>query len=601
MTLSSIPSGMPTPTTSAPILVTAITVASYGTYPESWGTYLATGVSGNTLTGLTLIDGTDSAWAAGAYVEMRNCAYLSNLITTALTSLLGLSGLIKVVSGVPGAAVSGTDYVVPSVTSLSSLATVGTITSGTWKSTLATTHQASANLNATALPAPQTGTVLQIANADTTPTRLEIDSFGATSYLSLMRSDGTNASPSALQSGDEIGGFNVWGHDGVGVVGPRASVRCYAGAIWSSGSQPTYISLTTTAVNTVAQVEVMRLGSDQSVTLPATVTGGSQGAGTLNAAGLYVNGSSVLTSFTGDGTVLSSTPSTTGVASLALAPGNTILGNATTSNASPTYAFGLFGVPQVLTATSTTLSASSPSYNILNAASNAVNVILPASSTCPGKVFYFSSSSGAHAQNFTLNAADTYLNNSAGSTIALQGNTGAASSWPFAIMSSGVSSWLPMFPFSVPTTQIALANNGALCYVASSALTTMATGTSGQLPQSGGSGAPTWTSTPGSGTALTSVTANAFNASTGQTTVSGTSGNYKWSQPFAGASYKQVIIYLNAYTNSSTSAIVFTTAFTQTPVVSADSTTLTISTISNTGITIPIATSQSGFIILEGY
>ena len=88
--------------------------------------------------------------------------------------------------------------------------------------------------------------------------------------------------------------------------------------------------------------------------------------------------------FTGDGTVLSSTPSsavtTTGTvtAALANAAAYTLLGNDTGSAAVPTYVNGLMGF-QTLTAASTTLTAASPSHNVLNTASNAVIAVLPGS------------------------------------------------------------------------------------------------------------------------------------------------------------------------------------------------------------------------------
>jgi hypothetical protein len=64
----------PTPTPSAPILFTVVSAATYGLFPETFCTYEATGLTGDTLTGITLIDGTDTAWVAGADVEMRTCA-----------------------------------------------------------------------------------------------------------------------------------------------------------------------------------------------------------------------------------------------------------------------------------------------------------------------------------------------------------------------------------------------------------------------------------------------------------------------------------------------------------------------------------------------
>lgn len=95
--------------------------------------------------------------------------------------------------------------------------------------------------------------------------------------------------------------------------------------------------------------------------------------------------------------------------------------------------------------------------------------------------------------------------------------------------------------------------------------------------------------------------ANSINSTIAQTTVNGSAGSYIWSQPLQGSSWKKVIIYFNGYTNVGTSAITFTVSFSFTPQIIANGTTLSIATISASGMTVPIGTSISGFIILEGY
>ena len=73
------------------------------------------------------------------------------------------------------------------------------------------------DLNAASLPTAQTGAILQAGNVDGTASRIEIDGFANTAYVSGVRYDGTNASPTTLQLGDEIGGYNAWGWDGAAV------------------------------------------------------------------------------------------------------------------------------------------------------------------------------------------------------------------------------------------------------------------------------------------------------------------------------------------------------------------------------------------------
>lgn len=84
-------SQFPVPTALAPILVTVITAASYASYPETFCTYQATGITSDTLTGLTVIDGVDTPWAVGAIVEMRTCAKHINDLESALAGVTEVS------------------------------------------------------------------------------------------------------------------------------------------------------------------------------------------------------------------------------------------------------------------------------------------------------------------------------------------------------------------------------------------------------------------------------------------------------------------------------------------------------------------------------
>lgn len=146
------------------------------------------------------------------------------------------------------------------------------------------------NFNAAALPAAQSGTLFQEGNADSTVSRIENDAFGAAAHFSSVRWDGTNASPTTLQSGDEITSLNAFGYDGSGVLGPQASFREYAAQAWTASHAGTYADVATTANNSTTLAEVIRFENDGGITVPATVTGGDKGAGTLNAGGLYIAG-----------------------------------------------------------------------------------------------------------------------------------------------------------------------------------------------------------------------------------------------------------------------------------------------------------------------
>ena len=85
---------------------------------------------------------------------------------------------------------------------------------------------------------------------------------------------------------------------------------------------------------------------------------------------------------------------------------------------------------------------------------------------------------------------------------------------------------------------------------------------------------------------------------TAPTAISGHSG-CTYQQPFSGTYYKKVVIYLNAYTGTAV-GVTYPHAFTKTPSVVKNDTTCTLPSLTNSGCTIT-GTSQTGFIILEGY
>ena len=140
------------------------------------------------------------------------------------------------------------------------------------------------NLNGAAIQPPQSGALLQLEQANATAGRLEMDTFGAAGYNSTVRSDGTAASPTTLQAGDELGGFNAWGYNGTSIVGPNASFRTYAAQNWSVGANGTYADVATTPNGSTTLTEVEKWWQDGSVTIGAP-TGNNEGIGTL----IYAN------------------------------------------------------------------------------------------------------------------------------------------------------------------------------------------------------------------------------------------------------------------------------------------------------------------------
>jgi hypothetical protein len=102
------------------------------------------------------------------------------------------------------------------------------------------------------------------------------------------------------------------------------------------------------------------------------------------------------------------------------------------------------------------------------------------------------------------------------------------------------------------------------------------------------------------GAAFNNVWAYSINPQATQTTLTGTAGTAVCSQPFAGVSYKKVIVYLNGYTDTGTQTFTYPTAFTQTPYVYGLAGGVSGATATTTSIKFT-TTLLSGFVIIEGF
>jgi hypothetical protein len=180
--------------------------------------------------------------------------------------------------------------------------------------------------NTSALPATDTGTMLTLGNVDGTPTRLEMTSGGSTAFFTGRTSLGTIAVPLTLTIGSHIVSFNAHGYDGTSWgTTPNGSFRIFADGTWTSSSHPTRTCEATTAASSLTMIDQWCVYATGGATL-GSPTGGDQGAGKINAIGLYVNGSAVLaagiTALSGDGTATGP-----GSAALTLATVNTNVGS----------------------------------------------------------------------------------------------------------------------------------------------------------------------------------------------------------------------------------------------------------------------------------
>lgn len=146
------------------------------------------------------------------------------------------------------------------------------------------------NTAAGTLPTLPTGT-LYLASATSTPRFTALGVAGA-AFFTVARLDGTLASPTAVQSAEQIGGYNSYGYGTSALLGPTTSIRSYADENFATNFG-SYLMLSTTATTTATLTDRVKIGSDGGVLVPPTVTGGTKGSGTINAAGLYVAGVAV--------------------------------------------------------------------------------------------------------------------------------------------------------------------------------------------------------------------------------------------------------------------------------------------------------------------
>ncbi len=95
------------------------------------------------------------------------------------------------------------------------------------------------NIVGSLVPAPVNGTVLQIVSATTPAARIELDALaGFIPELVMRRADGTAAAPTAVQSGEFLGGLFMTGYTGAAYAQPnRVEIVGYATETWDATRQ----------------------------------------------------------------------------------------------------------------------------------------------------------------------------------------------------------------------------------------------------------------------------------------------------------------------------------------------------------------------------
>lgn len=115
-------------------------------------------------------------------------------------------------------------------------------------------------------------------------------------WFAGVRINGSSASPTAVASGDALADFVGTGWDGTdvgaGAADGSGGMLVKASEAWTNTAHGTRVIWRTIANGTTTPVDALSAEDDGGIVLSGA-TGGSQGAGTLNAAGLFVAGVAV--------------------------------------------------------------------------------------------------------------------------------------------------------------------------------------------------------------------------------------------------------------------------------------------------------------------
>jgi Protein of unknown function (DUF2793) len=148
--------------------------------------------------------------------------------------------------------------------------------------TNAPTSRITASENAVAPPPAATGTLTHLVQADGVACRFFLDAFASNAQLNFRRANGTNASRSALASGNSIGRFSVFGYGATGFSSTsRGGLNIVASEDWTDTAQGTRLDLLVVANGAAAESIALsaigngnvRVGSDASAACKLDVDG----------------------------------------------------------------------------------------------------------------------------------------------------------------------------------------------------------------------------------------------------------------------------------------------------------------------------------------
>ena len=141
--------------------------------------------------------------------------------------------------------------------------------------------------NVTALDNSLVANGIIVAAPDSNITAIDLDSFGSSTEYVARRYDGTNASRTALVSGDLITRFGGFGYNGSAISGAAVVIDESADGNWSTSSYPTRIVFGVTPASSTSRAQVAEFNNGGALQLaggqaPTVSTGSITSGSTSN-------------------------------------------------------------------------------------------------------------------------------------------------------------------------------------------------------------------------------------------------------------------------------------------------------------------------------
>lgn len=121
-------------------------------------------------------------------------------------------------------------------------------------------------------PAPVTGTLTHLTQADGVSNVLLMDSFASSPIVLQRRADGTSASPSALVANDVFASFQGRGYGATGYGGSgSARLDMVATQTWTDSAMGAKVQIVTTPNGSTSAATALTLEQDQTMTVPGII------------------------------------------------------------------------------------------------------------------------------------------------------------------------------------------------------------------------------------------------------------------------------------------------------------------------------------------